>query len=75
MEKQSKKHEKLKKPHMSFVSHQFVKEILSTADLMQGSSRKLPLRRTSHHADTDQHMIPLHWQTVYNELPVQDKEK
>ena len=45
-----------------------LKWIKSRADLLQRSRRKLPLRRTSHHTDTNQHVIPLHWQTVNDEL-------
>lgn len=50
-----------KYPHMRFPRYQLVKERLGPADLLQSSSRKPPLRRTSQHANTDQHMIPLHW--------------
>lgn len=65
--------EKADRNHILY--NQFTEENLSKADLLQSSSRKLPLRRTPHHTDTDQHVIPLHWQTIYNELPVRDYKK
>ena len=45
------------------------------ADLLQIPGREIPLRRTSHHANADQEVVPFHRQGVYDELPVQVSRK